>query len=415
VKPLSRSSRLYVVAGLACLATACGGPKPDASSPSHLDVPKLATSAPAKPGAAPRDVSEAIRAHWPFDEKLQGALYADVDAMMKMDLFRALAQAPEEKCLDDVLKSAKEIAIGFDVRGVLAIGRFGDPFPEAALRACIGKTGDKSEKKLTLTLAPPLAFLGDASLVEAAAAGATGKWPSSVAISQDQVVAWVFQGEGASAHGGVHASKERFRADAVADVPEELGVLVEEQLGRANMLGPIAKALKVERRGRRLSIVFELREPPVEQARDLGILGALAAHGVRSYLTRAKAAEARNTVAAIARDYVSDWEREDPKPRAKRKLVSYPPVPKTVPRGTTYTATSKDWAPWKALRFEMTSPQRYQYEIIAAKDGESAEIVARGDLNGDGRTSLFKVAVKIDRAKDVLVVAPTISETDPDE
>jgi hypothetical protein len=63
----------------------------------------------------------------------------------------------------------------------------------------------------------------------------------------------------------------------------------------------------------------------------------------------------------------------------------------------------------------MSSPQRYQYEIIAAKDGESAEIVARGDLNGDGRTSLFKVAVKIDRAKDILVVAPTISETDPDE
>ena len=63
----------------------------------------------------------------------------------------------------------------------------------------------------------------------------------------------------------------------------------------------------------------------------------------------------------------------------------------------------------------MAAPQRYQYEIIAAKDGESAEIVARGDLNGDGKTSLFKVAVKVDRAKDVLVVAPTIFENDPDE
>jgi hypothetical protein len=181
------------------------------------------------------------------------------------------------------------------------------------------------------------------------------------------------------------------------------------------VLGPIAKAVKVERRGRRLEIVFELREPPVEQARDLGVLGSLATHGVRSYLTRSKAAEARNTVAAIAKHYVMDWEREDTKPRARRKLASYPPVPKTVPRGTTYMATATDWAPWKQLRFEMTSPQRYQYEIIAAKDGESAEIVARGDLNGDGRTSLFKVAVKVDRAKDVLVVAPTISETDPDE
>lgn len=411
-----RRSRLRAVASIAIFVAACGGAKQDASSPSNVDVPKLASSAPAKAPVAPptHDVSESIRKHWPFDEHIKGALYADVDAMMKMDLFRALAQVADEKCLDEVLKNAKEIAIGFDERGVLAIGRFGEPFPEASLRACIAKTDDK---KLSLSFAPPLAFLGDPKLVEAATSGANGKWPASVAITQDQVVSWMFKGEEASAQGGVHASKERFRADGVADVPEELGRLVEEQLARGSMLGPIAKALKVERRGRRLEVVFELREPPVDQARDLGILGALAVHGVKSYLARSKAAEARSTVAAIARDYVTDWEREteNPKPKAKRKLVSYPPVPKTVPKGTTFTSTPNDWAAWKQLRFTMTQPQRYQYEIIAAKDGESAEIVARGDLNGDGRTSLFKVAVKIDRAKEVLVVAPTISETDPDE
>jgi hypothetical protein len=329
-----------------------------------------------------------------------------------MDLFRALAESLDQKCIDDVLKSAKEIAIGADARGVLAIGRFADAVPEAALRTCVDKADDK---KLAIAIVPPLAFVGDAKLVEVASSGASGTWPSAVAIGQDQVVAWMFRSDDTSAHGGVHASKERFRADGVADVPEELGKLVEEQLGRANMLGPIAKALKVERRGRRLEIVFELREPPIDQARDLGILAALATHGVRSYLVRAKAAEAKNTIAAIARTYVADWEREDGKPRGKRKLVSYPAVPKTVPRGTTYTPTSKDWAPWKQLHFEMTMPHRYQYEILAAKDGESAEIVARGDLDGDGRTSLFKIAVKVDRAKDVLVVAPTISETDPDE
>ena len=159
--------RIRAVASIALLVTACGGPKQDASAPSNLDVPKLASSAPAKPAvnATPHDVSESIRRHWPFDERIKGALYADVDAMMKMDLFRALAQAPEEKCLDEVLRSAKEIAIGFDDRGVIAIGRFGDPFPEASLRACIAKTDDK---KLTLAFAPPLAFLGDPKLVEAA-------------------------------------------------------------------------------------------------------------------------------------------------------------------------------------------------------------------------------------------------------
>jgi len=198
-------------------------------------------------------------------------------------------------------------------------------------------------------------------------------------------------------------------------VPEELGELIETQLSRGSPLGPLGKALKVERKGRRLDVVFELREPPIDQARDLGTLAALATHGVRSYITRSKAAEARNTVAAIARTYVADWETETGAPRAKRKLASYPAVPKTVPKGTTWPSTSKDWASWKQLRFEMDGPLRYQYEIVAAKDGESAKIVARGDLNGDGRTSLFEVAVKVDRAKDTLVVAPTISETDPDE
>jgi hypothetical protein len=77
-------------------------------------------------------------------------------------------------------------------------------------------------------------------------------------------------------------------------------------------------------------------------------------------------------------------------------------------------STPQDWAPWKALHFEMGGPQRYQYEIVAAKDGESARIIARGDLNGDGRTSIFEVLVKVDRAKDVLIVAPSIMETDPD-
>lgn len=415
MRSLARSA---VVASTLLLATSCGGAKNDVASPSSsFDVPKLpSSSAPARPAATPtRDASEPLRKHWPFDDRLKAAVYADVETMMKMDLFRALSQLPDEKCFGEVLGSAKEIAIGVDDRGPLAIARFGEPFPEAALRRCTDAAGDGTEKKMTLAVAPPLAFFGDLRLVEAAASGATGKWPPSVAMAQDQVVSWMFRGEDVSAHGGVHASKERFRIDGTADVPEELGRLVEEQLGRAQAIGPLAKALKLERRGRRLELVFELREPPMDQARDLGILAALATHGVRSYIARSKAAEARNTVATIAKEYVADWEREDGKPRTKRKLVSYPAVPKTVPRGTTYAATSKDWAPWKPLRFEMTTPQRYQYEIIASKDGESAEIVARGDLDGDGRTSLFKVAVKVDRAKDALVVAPTISETDPDE
>jgi hypothetical protein len=303
----------------------------------------------------------------------------------------------------------RELAVGADERGMLAIARFGT-VPEAALRTCLAPLGDEER---TLVVDGDVASFGDPALARAAA----GAWPSSLALKDDAVASWTARVEsGVTARGGVWASSERFRADAHADVPEPVAQMLEDRLAHGGALGPLSRAFTFERKGGAVELAFELREPPVEQARDLGILAALATHGVRAYLTRAKSIEAKSTVGAIARAYVSSWDLErDRAPRGKRRLRSYPPVPKTIPRGTAVVSKPSDWAAWKDLRFEIDGTQRYQYEVVAAKDGESAEIVARGDLNGDGKTSLFRVAVKIDRARDVLVVAPEITETDPDE
>jgi len=48
----------------------------------------------------------------------------------------------------------------------------------------------------------------------------------------------------------------------------------------------------------------------------------------------------------------------------------------------------------------MYQPMYYQYEVRAAKDGESAEVIARGDLNGDGKTSSFVITIKVKKDKD---------------
>ena len=80
-----------------------------------------------------------------------------------------------------------------------------------------------------------------------------------------------------------------------------------------------------------------------------------------------------------------------------------------------YQSTVADWKQWYPLRFSMTEPQYYQYEIKAAKDRDSVEIVARGDLDGNGKTSEFKVLVKLERASNDLRTSPSIMETDPDE
>ena len=90
-------------------------------------------------------------------------------------------------------------------------------------------------------------------------------------------------------------------------------------------------------------------------------------------------------------------------------------MPKTVPKGVRYQSSPADWKPWAPLRFELSVPQYYQYETKAAKNGESAEIIARGDLNGDGKTSQFKLSIEVDRTTQSLRVSPAIAETDPEE
>ena len=61
----------------------------------------------------------------------------------------------------------------------------------------------------------------------------------------------------------------------------------------------------------------------------------------------------------------------------------------------------------------MDAAQYFQYEVRAAKDGQSAEVLARGDLNGDGKTSLFRLKLQV--KGDRLDVAPKLEETDPEE
>jgi type IV pilus assembly protein PilA len=186
----------------------------------------------------------------------------------------------------------------------------------------------------------------------------------------------------------------------------------------AAALARLTSGVSVKRDGRHLAGAFELREPPAQQARDLGMAAALGVYGIRRYIANAKAAEARNVLGQLAKDIVADWEGEsalDHRPRAKKKLVSYGPVPKSVPKGIKYQSSAADWKPWAALRFELSVPQYYQYEVKAAKDGESAEIIARGDLNGDGKTSEFKLSIEVDRKTQALRVSPAIAETDPAE
>lgn len=155
----------------------------------------------------------------------------------------------------------------------------------------------------------------------------------------------------------------------------------------------------------------------------VGVLAALAVVGVRSYLTSAKLAEAKQNVGAIARSAVTQYERERDMSQillptgvaaANTHLLcdSASPVPSNfaLVQGTKYqpsTAPGVDFMTgtplegWQCLGFSIGNPIYFQYSYQVGggyvseglpgapipSGAEAFEVAARGDLDGDGRPS----------------------------
>lgn len=141
----------------------------------------------------------------------------------------------------------------------------------------------------------------------------------------------------------------------------------------------------------------------------VGVLAALGIYGTRRYIGAAKTAEAKNTLGAIARGARASYERETADPAAPHKLCgSAITVPSAVPAGTKYMPgsgvgldfnTGDAENGWQCLKFTMTQPIYYQYSYhrgsgyvgpaSQSPGPDGFEAAARGDLDGDGKTSLF--------------------------
>lgn len=130
--------------------------------------------------------------------------------------------------------------------------------------------------------------------------------------------------------------------------------------------------------------------------------------------------EAKNTIYAIARGAAAAYEREHVGPNGNavhRLCKSAIDVPSSVPSGTEYqpsVAPGQDFdtgdpdTGWICLRFGLTQPHRYQYAYRQggnykgpARGGPDPgpngyEISAEGDLDGDGKTSLFTLTGAVD-------------------
>jgi hypothetical protein len=447
-----------------CLAVlaACGGaephPAPNVAVPAASSsaepvatAPAVASAVPAT--AAPRTASAEIRRYWTFGDRGKMSLYGDIGGLLQTDLAKAFVPSvialvkgtitdDQTRCLQTAAQSIREIAFGADDSNGMLLVRFDEQTFQPS--ACLASTGMSkvqlegakeaySMKDAVLAYVPGVFLIGPERTVTTALSQAPGatSFPARLALAPDEYLTWSANvDEELRAHGTLTASNERFRLSLHADMPRQIAERGEKELhslrGASSIPGldgaegelalKLLQSVELTRSGGHIDAAFDLHEPPADQSRDLGAIASLAIQGVRKYLAESKVAEARNALGQIARDYVAWWEKEDGRPRARKKLVSFPPVPKTVPRGVKYASKASDWKPWDRLKFSMDEPQYYQYEVKAAPDGESASIIARGDLNGDGKTSLFRMGLRVDRSSgSTLVINPSIDETDPQE
>lgn len=150
----------------------------------------------------------------------------------------------------------------------------------------------------------------------------------------------------------------------------------------------------------------------------LGVLAVLFAIGARKYFRGVPlrpGAEAMNAVGQIGKDLSRAYEDTGVLCPSSRAV----PGDDAFIRGKKYQSRLAEWQGdpgWACAKFEMSSPQSYQYWFETK--GNDVTIVAEGDLNGDGVISKFELHghAEPDHAGGRrLVLEPHIRMTNPDE
>lgn len=166
------------------------------------------------------------------------------------------------------------------------------------------------------------------------------------------------------------------------------------------------------------------------------VMGVLAVAGMRSYVSASKTAEATNSVGEISRSAIDAYDRESMSSGllsagattgvTTHQLcgsASHPvPISISAVSARKYQSAMSDWGGsptdgWECLRFEMVSPQYYQYDYKATgsgKVGDSYTASAKGDLDGDGKTSSFTITGRVSSG-DIIIADPTPKVVDANE
>ena len=418
-----------------------------------------AASAPTGPGAAvvaknAGAPTSALRRYWGAAPNHNVKVYGDLSGLSHTELFGLLVPSllqtageslgpKQQACVSAVLAGAKEVGVSGGEHGGLFMLSFDPSGLEGARTACVGTVVSTDRATVAgaseayavggnhvLAVDHDVVVLGSRELVTAALAPHNpGPWPKELTLAAEQRLAAVVDVQGISAHGALFVGPERFRLEVIGQAPSEEMAQGAEAAARGMIrelrdsvqvpgapeavpLQALLGALTITRRATQLTSVFELKGQSAQaQAAVFNTAFAVGVAALERYAASAKEAEAYNGVRVIADNYRGSLSLPSTK-----KLISLPPVPARVPSGTSYQSSAADWKAWSPIRFSLNEPQFYQYEVVAAKDGKTAEIIARGDLDGDGKQSRISLKLALDtKSGAVTVSTPEVDATDPME
>jgi type IV pilus assembly protein PilA len=155
----------------------------------------------------------------------------------------------------------------------------------------------------------------------------------------------------------------------------------------------------------------------------LGILAAIAIPAFIKYIRQSKTSEAKENLGYIYKGMVTYYQEEHTDASGVVKTLYFPSssaaLPTGIPSGTRTTLKASDWdndATFKAIRFSVTEPLYYQYQITTQSIGPGNDAAfsatASGNLDGDANTSLFVRGAKVEEGEPK---GFPLTETDPTE
>jgi hypothetical protein len=179
--------------------------------------------------------------------------------------------------------------------------------------------------------------------------------------------------------------------------------------------GKFVQGAAVTRSDDKLDVNLDMA-PLVGQTALVAKLTSLAVHGVRLYSAWGRMGEARDDVYLIARALADYAVRLRDAGRPARFPPTAPMIPDEIPYGKPVVPNPRAFAhpSWQDIHYSSDRPTFYACDFVTAKDGKSVVVRARGDIDGDGTTSLFELDVRLD-ARGVPALAPLIRERDPEE